>query len=145
MTSIALQGNGALGLCRGGRQGEIPPPEDGARDKGQGRLDHVLELPNISRPGVFAEGGKGLGRERANSPLRTAVFLEEMLCEGLDVVGAIAQGRNLEAHHIQAVVEIHAETPRFDHPGEIAVGCRNDPDIDGKCAGRAHRSDFFVL
>src|SRR5262249_32857445 len=42
--------------------------------------------------------------------------------------------------------QVFAELPRYDERVELAVGCRNDADVDGRRQGvAADRMDFAVL
>ncbi len=57
-----------------------------------------------------------------------------------NVLGPLAQGRQTQGHHIQAVEQILAEQALADQPAEIAVGRSDDPDIglDRRAAADGH-------
>ena len=73
---------------------------------------------------------QGLWREAGDGP---ALFQAEAPDEGVrqigNVLSASAQGWRLDGEHIQPVEEILTEGTFGDGPGEVAVGCRDDPDI----------------
>ena len=62
---------------------------------------------------------------------RSRVLAQEVLDEQRDVLAPLAQRRNLDAHHVQAVEEIRAEAPVRHHRREVAMGRRDHPDVDG--------------
>ena len=55
---------------------------------------------------------------------------EEVVRERQDVARARAQRRHLDVDDVEAVVEVLAEAPRRDLVGEVAVGRRDDADVD---------------
>ncbi len=46
-----------------------------------------------------------------------------------DVFGALAQGRDFNGEHTEAVVEIPAELPAFHHLHQTSVGRRHEPKV----------------
>ena len=116
----------------------------GARDMGEirgrkgravaqnDRAEHgVFELAHVAGPGVVDKHGAGLvadapdllGFERGKT-------LNEMLDQKRDIAGALAQGRDMQREHVDAVIEILAERAFPDHLEEVAVGCGNQADVD---------------
>ena len=71
--------------------------------------------------------------------------LGEVLGERADVARPIAQRRDDDRKHRQAVVEILAERLRLDHRRQIAVRGRDDPDLDVHRPLAADPDDLAVL
>src|SRR5262252_1955992 len=73
-------------------------------------LDVVLELPDVARPRVLLDGRE---RRRAEALHRAAelvgVLREQRLGDDHHVVAALAQRREREVDHVEAVVQILAE------------------------------------
>src|SRR5882672_7949077 len=96
-----------------------------------GSLDHMAQLPHVSRPGIAPELGFRLAIE---APGRFAVFTAElsqvMLGQYEHVVAPLPQRRQAEQDHSQAEVEILAELAAFRLVLNITIGGRQDPHID---------------
>src|SRR5262249_50108223 len=87
-----------------------------------GPLDEVCELSHVPRPRVAAERLEGLTVYHLDLAVhRTGEALQEATYQGRDVLGSLAQRRDEDGEDVQAMVEVVAETPRLDHPGEVAV------------------------
>src|SRR5215813_8922602 len=87
-----------------------------------GPLDEVGELSHVPRPRVAAERLEGLTAYHLDLAVhRTGEALQEATYQGRDVLGSLAQRRDEDGEDVQAMVEVVAETPRLDHPGEVAV------------------------
>jgi hypothetical protein len=96
------------------------------------RLDLVLELPDVARPGV---AGEGLHRFRPTTRLRRlAVVLgedgEEVLGEQRDVARALPERGDVERHDLETVVEVLAEAPDRHLLLEVPVGRRDQAEVD---------------
>ena len=84
-------------------------------------LNHVFQLTKIAGPGVTLQGRQ-----------RCRVDVEQLLAklaievgghatgQQRDVLAAIAQRRQVEGHHVEAVIEVFAEATRRDLAGERA-------------------------
>src|SRR5690606_26833456 len=108
-----------------------------------GALDDVLQLADIPRPVVALQQRGLLPRERERRVAELlAGALEEMACELHDVVAALAQRRDVDREHAEAIVEILAEAPRLDFLLEVSVRRRDEADVDGM---RAIVADALVL
>ena len=59
--------------------------------------------------------------------------------------GMIAQRRRRDREHLQPVVEIAAEKLIAHHLGQIPVGCRHQPDVDGDGARAAQPLKRLLL
>src|SRR5512146_2568354 len=89
---------------------EVLGANDRAAAEHEDALDHVLQVANVAWPGVAREHLERLAVDlhRIASDL-ARIALDEVIDEGRDVVGAASQRRQLDAHDIDAVVEIGAE------------------------------------
>ena len=68
-----------------------------------------------------------------------------MLGKRHHVVAALAEGRQPHGDHVDAVEEILAELALGHHPGEIAIGRRNDPDVCLDFLGTADAAELAFL
>ena len=68
-------------------------------------------------------------------------------CDGQqrDVAQPVAERRQVDGHDVQAIIEVFAKLAFAHHFGQIAVGGRNQPDIDVALGGIAHLLDAFGL
>ena len=57
------------------------------------------------------------------------------------VLAAVAQGRHVDRHDVEAVVEVLAEMAAADGVERVAVGGADDADVDLARAGRTHGLD----
>lgn len=71
--------------------------------------------------------------------------MEEMLGDGLDVVGPIAERQRFERDHIESIVEILAEASLAYFPLQVAIGRGDHTDIDGQFLVTAQRSYHALL
>ncbi len=107
--------------------------ERDGRSVGQhdGPLEHVLELADVAGPVV---GHQGLDRLRVDvgdqlaGPLRVEVQEVDRQLE--DVLRALAQGRHVQADHVEPVVQVFAKPPGSDQGLEVLMGRGQDPDVD---------------
>jgi hypothetical protein len=95
-------------------------------------LERVGQLAQVAGPGVRAQAGEaGRGRRagrcgRSAGPARRA----SRRTAGLEVFEALAQRREAQREHVEAVVEILAEAALGDRAGEVDVGGGEDADVD---------------
>ena len=64
---------------------------------------------------------------------------------GLDVVGAVAQRRQLDPDDVEAVVQVGPELALLDQPAQAAVGGGDEADVHRHRAGAAHGHDLPLL
>ena len=109
-------------------------------------LDLVLELPDVARPGIGVEEFEGLGGEDEPSSAKLpAVLLGEMVEEGLHILPPFAQGRNLDRHDPEPVVQVFPEAALADFPLEHLVGRADEPDVDPAHPVLSDPPNLFVL
>ena len=58
------------------------------------------------------------------------MLAEEMIDQDREILETVAQGRNRDAQHIDAIEEVLAELAALDHGGEILVTGRDDANVD---------------
>src|SRR6266478_5202255 len=100
--------------------------------EGDRPLDAVLELAHVAGPDVGEQALRGLGREPGDAlaGLR-GVAVDEVLREEEHVAAARPQGRHLYVDHVDPEVEILAEAALLDSRLEVAVGRRDQVDVEG--------------
>ena len=78
-------------------------------------------------------------------PIFAAYFLVKCRARIGYVLGVIAQRRRRDREDFQPVIEIAAEEFVPHHLGEIPVGCRHQPDVDGDRLGAAQPLERLLL
>ena len=95
------------------------------------RLDRVLQLADVARPGVLQQRlhrlGVDLGDRRGAH--RRELF-EEVHRQQRDVLGPVAERRQVDPDHVQAVEEVGAEPAHLDLVLQPLVARGDDPDVD---------------
>ena len=111
-----------------GRQvGELQPVPL-AQDEGV--LEDVLELPHVAGEVVRHQQAEDFGVDAADRlPLDAIEPGDEVIHEQRDVLPPLAQRRDLDPHHVDAVVEVGPEGPFLDAPLEVAVGGGDHADV----------------
>ena len=85
-------------------------------------------------------------REWRAARVRASVHLaEECVGEQRDILLSRAQGRQLDTHDIQPVVQVVAEATRFHLGAKVSVGCGNHAHVDRHRPRRPHRRDLPLL
>src|SRR6476660_4890319 len=96
-------------------------------------LQHIAELPDVSRPSVGAQQAQSVGgqlRTRLLHPLGDVG--EGRFGNHRDVAGPLTQWRETKHEPFQSEVQIFPE-PAFGYAAlEIPVGGSDDPDIDSR-------------
>ena len=94
-------------------------------------LDRMAELADVAGPLIGAQrvqcGARNLLDVLAEQPI---VVLDKMGDEGRDRFAPFAQRRNQDGGRIEPIVQVVAELPRLDHRAQVAIGRRDQPDID---------------
>src|SRR5712664_4970702 len=79
-------------------------------------FDHVLKLPDISRPGVSTEGGHCLGRDVLDPLSHSAgEHLGKMRHQRWNILPALPQRREEDGKHVQTIVEVAAKFLLLHH------------------------------
>lgn len=94
-------------------------------------LHGVLELPHVSRPAVGAHRLQRVVLEPRDQPaLDPAHLFQEVIDQERDVVLALPQGRHLDRHHVQPIVQVLPEPLLPDLLLQKSVGYDPNPDQD---------------
>src|SRR5450759_3631337 len=136
---------------RRGRRGHAEQPDDVRTDHRAGRehhgaLDGVLELADVARPVGGLERFQH-ARLDAVDPLARAlrVLADEMIDQQRDVVAPLAQRRDVDGDHVQAIVQIFLEPAVAHHLPDVPVGGGDDAHVDLVAALRAERLELPLL
>ncbi len=111
-----------------------------------GTLNDVLELANISRPAIGLENlHRPLfdGSDFLSDPL--AKPCDEILGEHRYIRHAFAQRGHRDRHDVQPIKEVLAKLAFAHELLGIAMGCRQDPNVDRYGLIAAHTFDFALL
>ena len=101
-----------------------------ARREERRLLDDVPELAHVARPVVREEALDPLLREApARRPVALRVFAEEAVGDRHHVLAPLAERRERDGEHVEAIVEVLAERAFVDQVEQIAVGRGDDPDV----------------
>ena len=110
---------------------EVLGREHGAARERDGALDAVLELADVPGPRVVHQQHHRLvGDVRDRLLVAFGVVTEEVLGEERNVLAPLAQGRERNRHHLQAVEEVLAKAAATHQLLEITVRRGDDPDVD---------------
>ncbi len=96
---------------------------------GGGAFHAVLQLAHIARPVTAAQHPHRCRAELGGSRVVAVEAVEEMFGHGRDVFAALAQWRQLDADHVDAVVQVGAELARLHHALQIPVGGEDQAHI----------------
>src|SRR5690625_6167098 len=113
-----------------------------------GVLNHIGQLAYVAGPAVADQKPQRIARKPANAfgfirpPLKPR---QKVLGQRNNVFGALAQRRNVQLNHVDAVVEVFAKFMVANGRFKVAVGGGNQPDVDGGFFGGANRANAFFL
>src|SRR5215471_11895369 len=101
------------------------------RRKDDGSFDEVLQFPNVPWPGVSHQRIDRLGRDIVDSLVHPlSVERGEVPGQLGNVLGALAQSRNVDGKHVQAVEQVLAKCSLLDHGAQISMRGGDDADVD---------------
>jgi hypothetical protein len=125
---------------------QIFNPNHGSGAKHQGTLDGVLELSDITGPGVPTQDEHRLVGHGATRPSEArVVFVEEVCHQGRHVVRTISQGRHSNLNDVDAIQEVLSEPAIGDERVEIAMCGGHDADVDRNgCLGTQRLNLSFL-
>ena len=126
--------------------GQAPRGDELGGLKGDGPLNDVLELADVTWPGIGLEDSDRIRGESLGFDAETNTgSLDEVAGELGKIVGPLAQGRQVEVEDVETVEEVLSEGTFLDVSPEIPVRCRHDPDIEIDFMGTSHRSNTVFL
>ena len=133
---------GSSGSSASRCSGRIGPAPRGDHRPCQG----VLQLPDVARPGSFPDRREGLGGERKLAPAVPPLHaLEDVLGQGRDVLGAVAERRDDDPGDVEAVEQVLAEPAGRDLFGQVAVRGRDDAGIGAESLGPTDALELPLL
>lgn len=160
--------NLALTLCQGGFN-ELslpgghgrPQAESGLRRRMQpclfhnesigitqdhGALNHVLKLPDVSRPVISLEELRRSLIDPTNGfAYLGTVSCDEILSQEKNILPALAKRRYVDRKDVQAIKEVRAEVPGANCSPEIAVGGCDNPNVDRYALRTSNPLEFVLL
>ncbi len=118
-----------------------------ARDAERDRaFDHVLELANVAGISVLLDGARRVGGEAEHVLAHlSGKAPQEALGEERDVLAPLAERREIEPDHVQAVVQILTELAALDFAFHVAVGRGEHADVDRKLLSATDRAHAALL
>src|SRR5216683_5006405 len=109
-------------------------------------LDHVLQLTNIPGPGVRDKSCHGLRCDAVDGLVHSLRRTnDEMADEQRDIALPFPEGWHADREHVQPVIEVGAELSTENHSLEVAMSCRDDPNIDLLSSGAAQSLELPLL
>jgi hypothetical protein len=132
---------GAKGEQRGV---DVLGADPAVRGDERGAEQHVLELADVAGPGMAGEARQGAGGDPFLPDLG-GEGLEEVVRQEGEVAEALAQRRDLDGQHREAVEEVLAELPLGDPVLEGDPGGGDDAGVDLPRLGGADGLDLAVL
>src|SRR5207249_10837423 len=132
------------GLAHGG--GEVQVRDLDVFGERHRALDRVLQLTDVSGVVIAHEEElRPLAESLDPLPERARILLPEIVRQEGNVFAALAERRELDVKHVEAVVEILAESLLRERPLDVPVCGRDHADIDAPGLPGAHGADLPVL
>ncbi len=103
---------------------------DRAAAEHQRALERVFQLAHVAGPGPARQRLDRGGRDRGRPPVAPGGPGQHVVDQRRHVLGPLAQRRQLDRHHAQAVEEVLAKAPGGDVVGQAPVGGGDDPGVD---------------
>ncbi len=120
---------GAVGHLQGRRQ--MMSGDHAIVAEQDGVLDAVFQLAHVPGPVVGDHHVDGRRADPMNRLVHLlGVLLDKVIGQQQDVVAALAQRGKPDREHVDPVVQILTEAAVLDGRLQIAIGGRDDPDID---------------
>src|SRR5438128_4683489 len=129
----------------GGIQVEVRGSDDPAGRHDDGPVDLVLQLADVAGPLVLDDGLQGLGAEAHLALEGLRIAPEEGIGEEDHVLTALAERRQVDGDHGEAIVQILAEASAPQGLVEALVGGRDHAHVDGDDLAAAHPLDLALL
>ena len=89
-------------------------------------MDDVLQLTHVARPAIRADALARLPRQRLRGPVLLVEPVEKHLRQQQCVAPPLAQCRNRNRNHAEAIHQILAQLARGDCRAQVAVTRRDD-------------------
>ena len=106
---------------------------------------HVFQLADVARPAVDAQPGQRAFADPRHLRARGSVAQQHRHRQRCDILAPLAQRREGEGEHVEAIEQVGAEPALGDFGGQIAVDAGDHPDVDLDRLGCADRHDLALL
>src|SRR5258705_4693737 len=104
------------------------------------------QLADIAGPWMRADRLERFARNQLDVLSEQAIVMpNKMGDECRDSLATLAKRRNQDRRRVQAIVKVVAECPLFDHRAKIAIGGRDQPDINLIIVRRSDRLNLVSL
>src|SRR5215813_10187111 len=114
--------------------------------QGCAALEVVPELPNVAGPGSQPEASEEVRMVQSASGLLVDLeALHQLSGDERDVVGPLAQCRQMDGEDREPEVEVGPEPPGVHLRPEVSVGGGDEPDVHRQMAVGAHPPDLTGL
>ena len=137
MTPLGLFQRGGLGcpdhscLPLGDRQQLAPDFEHWVIGQYDGTFENVLQFADIPGPSVIAQASHGFLADSLDAFADAhGELVDQEMDEQRDVLLAIPQRRQMDGEDVETIVQVLAERLLADRLEQVAVGGRDDADID---------------
>src|SRR5207247_2503486 len=111
----------------------------------EGPLYDVLQLADVARPAVGLEDRERLRRHAAYGPAELRRQAPDEVChEERDVLPPLAERREMDRDHVQAIEEVLSEHPVSDGLRDLAVRRGDQPHVDLDVARVADAADLAL-
>src|SRR5208283_3108109 len=137
---------GALLVVRLRLEAQVLGAEQIARSENNGALNNVFELANVARPGVALQQFERLGLDAFHGLLEDGgIMAQEVMRDDGDILEALLERRRLDAHDVDAVVEVLAELAFGHELGEILVSGEDEPRAQGNELAGTEAAELHLL
>lgn len=137
-------------LCRRHRvacvlQGQGAHVDDGVLDGDDHALDEIFQLAHVARPVVLLQKCQKPGAEGKRLSVLRAEPGQKLVGQGEDILLALAQGRDVDADHVEPVEKVRAEQSPLHLLLQIAVGGHQQPEVQLDLPGAGQALDGLFL
>src|SRR5690606_31353398 len=107
---------------------------------------HVLQLPHVARPMIAGHALEGLWRQlRQRTADLPAGRVEKVLDQCLQPVETLAQWRNMQAEHVETVIQVLTKLAAGAELGQIDLGGADHPHVQVYLLVAADTTEAAVL
>ena len=129
------------------RSGQVGRQDLRGVGKGDGALDDVLQLPDISGIGVLEQDAHGLAADALDQDVLSLgrMLLDKMLCQEGNILHALPERRQMDIDDVQTVKKVFPEGAPLARGLQVAVGRGNEPQVHLELAHAADPHDLAFL
>src|SRR5437660_6969472 len=108
-------------------------------------MDEVFELAHVARPRTGRDQGERFRQELPTLTVLAVEPLKEYGGQDWDLLPPFAEGRHVDLHDVQAIVEILAELAAAQGELQVSIGRGHDPGVDHDGLAAADSRKLQVL